>query len=54
MDEVKLARHIKLCKKNLRSARVKCCAGCPFEEEIVARYPDLREAFRKKHIMHGQ
>jgi hypothetical protein len=31
-----------LCKRNLKSNRVKCCAQCPFEEEIVSQYPELK------------
>lgn len=38
MDKTKLAKHAKLCWRNLRSARVKCCASCPFEEEISREY----------------
>ena len=48
MDVEKLAKHIKLCKKNLKSARVKCCASCPFEEEITDKYPDLKDLFTAK------
>jgi hypothetical protein len=42
MDIKKLNNHIKLCKRNLKSNRVKCCAQCPFEEEIVSQYPELK------------
>jgi len=45
--------HIKLCKRNLRNKRVKCCAICPFEEEILAHYPELAEGFRAKRKMGG-
>lgn len=52
MDEEKmkarLRGHIRLCKSNLRSPRVKCCAGCPFEEIIVSEFPELKNAFRAK------
>lgn len=48
MDKIKLAKHVKLCRKNLKSARVKCCASCPFEEEIAENYPELKELFGKK------
>lgn len=48
MDEERLKKHIKLCRRNLKSSRVKCCATCPFEEEIVAHYPKLQEAFDNK------
>ena len=48
MDLKKLEEHIKLCKRNLKSQRVKCCAGCPFEEEISNIYPDLKYLFQRK------
>ena len=48
MDRDKLKTHIKLCIRNLKSDRVKCCAGCPFEEEITKAYSDLSSMFNKK------
>ena len=48
MDKTKLEKHINLCKRNLKSSRVKCCAGCPFEEEIVSQYPELKVLFEQK------
>jgi hypothetical protein len=48
MDLEKLENHVKLCKKNLKSGRVKCCATCPFEGEIVSVYPDLKILFEDK------
>lgn len=48
MDSKKLAIHIKLCRKNLKSKRVKCCANCPFEEEIIEHYPELEVMFIAK------
>jgi hypothetical protein len=48
MNKNKLSRHIKLCLKNLRSNRTKCCANCPFEEEILSVYPDMKELFEDK------
>jgi len=48
MDKKKLKRHIKLCRRNLSSKRVKCCAYCPFEEEIIKYYPELALLFREK------
>jgi hypothetical protein len=48
MDVVRLMTHIKLCKRNLKSSRVKCCANCPFEAEITHHYPELRELFEAK------
>jgi len=54
MDEKKLAKHIRLCKQNLNSLRVRCCAECPFEEEIVQRYPEYKERFEaKRRYMYG-
>ena len=51
MNIERLKTHIKLCKKNLRSKRVKCCANCPFEEEIVGEYPELAVLFEQKREM---
>lgn len=48
MDLEKLEEHVKLCNKNLKSDRVKCCANCPFEDEIVEHYPELKVLFIKK------
>ena len=48
MNKEKLKNHIKLCKRNLRSKRVKCCAECPFEEEIVGEYPEFKKEFIEK------
>jgi len=48
MDRLKLTNHIKLCRRNLKSDRVKCCASCPFEEEILNVYPDLEVMFINK------
>ena len=48
MDKEKLKEHIHLCHKNLRSLRVKCCATCPFEEEIVGAYPEMGFLFKWK------
>lgn len=48
MDINKLKTHIKLCKRNLKSDRVKCCASCPFEEEIIGAYPELKRLFYLK------
>lgn len=50
MDIAKLKNHVKLCKKNLKSDRVKCCVTCPFEEEIVGYYPELKEKFSLKRL----
>lgn len=48
MNLEKLATHIKLCRRNLRSKRVKCYANCPFEEEIIQYYPELEIMFESK------
>lgn len=50
MDKEKLETHIKLCRRNLKSNRVKCCATCPFEEEILKEYPELKWAFIGKRV----
>lgn len=52
MDKEKLKKHIRLCKRNLKSVRVKCCKTCPFEEEIVIEYPDLKFIFEEKRKNH--
>ena len=48
MDVKRLEDHVKLCRHNLASSRVKCCAACPFEEEIIAQYPQLAVLFERK------
>jgi len=48
MDLKRLEKHIKLCKKNLNQQKVKCCAFCPFEEEIIKAYPELASKFEEK------
>jgi hypothetical protein len=53
VDQDKLGKHIRLCRRNLRSNRVKCCATCPFEEFIVAHTPDLKSLFETKRSMVG-
>ena len=50
MDLKKLDKHILLCKKNLKSDLVICCATCPFEEEIVRNYHELGVLFVTKRI----
>jgi len=51
MDKTKLETHIKLCMRNLKSNRIKCCAICPFEEEILSVYPELKKLFTRKRDM---
>jgi hypothetical protein len=41
-DRRKMDGHLKLCRKNLKSNRVACCATCPFEDLIVSH--DVRMA----------
>lgn len=48
MDLVKLKKHVKLCKRNLKDKRTRCCANCPFEEEIVLTFPELGLLFDEK------
>jgi hypothetical protein len=48
MDLKRLEKHIKLCVKNLKSRKVRCCAGCPFEKDILAHYPHLKGLFEAK------
>jgi hypothetical protein len=48
VDRVKLNTHVKLCLRNLKSSRVKCCCQCPFEEEITLEYPELKKLFLNK------
>jgi len=48
MDKEKLKIHVKLCRRNLKNIKIKCCASCPFEDEMVAEYPELAEEFTKK------
>lgn len=48
MNKKKLSNHVKLCLKNLKNKRTKCCANCPFEEEILSVYPDMKKLFDNK------
>jgi len=48
MDRKRLEKHIRLCRRNLLSGKVKCCLTCPFEEEILSVYPELKELFDEK------
>lgn len=48
INKPKLERHVRLCRRNLHSERVKCCAACPFEQIIVSYFPDLQILFDKK------
>ena len=50
MDIERLKKHIRLCKRNLHNRRVKCCATCPFEEEILEHYPELWNDFVGKRV----
>lgn len=44
----KLENHVRLCRRNLRSNKVKCCATCPFENIICEIYPDMKKLFERK------
>ena len=48
MNVEKLDKHVKLCRRNLKSSRVKCCAECPFEDDITLFYPELKVLFVQK------
>lgn len=48
MNKKKLSNHVKLCLKNLKNKRTKCCVNCPFEEEILSVYPDMKKLFDNK------
>lgn len=49
ISDDKLNRHInRLCLRNLKSNRVKCCAQCPFEPIILQARPDLGHYFALK------
>jgi len=48
MDIEKMKAHAKLCERNLKDKRVKCCAACPFESEITMLYPHLDILFNAK------
>lgn len=55
----RMENHIKLCLKNLKSDRVKCCGSCPFEEIIIQYAKDnnitgLEKLFIKKRINNGR
>jgi len=45
----RLERHVKrLCIKNLRDKRVKCCAECPFQDLIEKAFPETAVLFKEK------
>jgi hypothetical protein len=44
----RLANHVRLCGRNLRSDRVVCCASCPFEDDLTYYFPDLAKLFARK------
>jgi len=55
MDKLKLENHVnRLCKRNLRALKTSCCVRCPFEEEICAEYPEMKELFEnKRRLVYG-
>ncbi len=46
IDLKKLENHIKLCQKNLKDKRIKCCINCPFKDIILQYYPYLKQLFK--------
>lgn len=50
MDRSLPTNHIKLCLRNLKSSRIKCCAVCPFEEEITNEFPKLKPLFIRARL----
>jgi hypothetical protein len=49
MIKDRLERHVKsLCLKNLRDKRTKCCAQCPFQDDIEREFPETRFLFQEK------
>ena len=48
IDPDKLSKHLKLCRKNLKSDRVKCCASCPFETIICDADDSMKDLFDRK------
>jgi len=45
MNRKKLEKHIKLCRRNLKNVKVKCCLDCPFKEIIVQYHPEMNILF---------
>ncbi len=48
MNIHRFRKHVKLWMRNLKSKRVKRCVECPWEDEIVGEYPEMRELFKQK------
>lgn len=49
INQQELDDHInRLCKRNLKDKRVKCCTHCPFKSIILIRLPELSKLFKKK------
>jgi hypothetical protein len=49
MIKDRIERHVKtLCLKNLRDKRTKCCAQCPFQDDIEREFPETRFLFQEK------
>ena len=54
-DDAKMKTHLKLCRKNLKSSRVVCCASCPFEDVIVGYDVGMEPLFKaKKALIRGR
>lgn len=55
MDKSRLELHIVMCKRNLKALKTSCCVRCPFEEEICAEYPEMKELFEnKRRLVYGR
>ncbi len=53
VDKDNLDRHLNLCRRNLKSDRVKCCASCPFEKIIVGHEIGMTSLFAAKRKKRG-
>ena len=39
----------KLCKRNLKNKKIKCCHKCPFEDDLIDQFPEAKKMFEEKH-----
>jgi len=53
VDRARLDSHVRLCRRNLRSKRVACCASCPFEKLIVGHDAGMAPLFEAKRLAKG-
>ena len=44
----------KLCRRNLKSSRVKCCSTCPWRDELIKIYPEMEELFERNILFAAQ